>query len=181
MKQSAAPLLTFEHTVAIVMSGSNLSLAACGANAYFCWYFVDWTGIRERYRKLRGVVSSVENRFRPNTGEHRWTRRNTIFNETKKRLRPPVNPGGKMTPLETDFFFTIFKYYLVLTNKKIRRRQTRNCSSLSNQRHPKWFLVLNLNPCPLSQRFQIRECRLRVVSFCSCQTNENKHRIARAA
>ena len=28
------------------------------------------------------------------------------------------------------------------------------------------FLLIDLNPYPLSQRFQIRDCRLRVVSFC---------------
>jgi hypothetical protein len=70
-------------------------------------------------------------------------------------------------PLETDFFFAVFEDYLVLTNEKIKHHQRqRNRSSLSIHWHPMRFLVTVPNPYPLSQRFQIRDCRLRVLSFC---------------
>ena len=68
-------------------------------------------------------------------------------------------------PLETNFFFQFSNNDWIEQTREIKHHQIQNRSSLSNPRHPMRSLVPNLNPCPLSQRFQIRDCRFFTLSF----------------
>ena len=69
-------------------------------------------------------------------------------------------------PLETNFFFQFSNNDWIEQTREIKHPQIRNRSSLSIHWHPMRFLVTVPNLCPLFQRFQIRDCRLSVPSFC---------------